>query len=55
MIALKNPARTKPDELPPVSYDPCPVLGPIAHPDTDWSDLRPDIICRPSIATPDRD
>jgi len=44
----KNPGRPKPDDVPAAPRDPCPILGPIARPDTDWSDMRPDIICRPT-------
>lgn len=53
MIVLKNPGSPKPDELP-HPRDPLPVFGPVASPDTDWADLRPDVICHPSLTTPDR-
>ena len=43
----KHPGRPKPDDVPAVPRDPCPALAPVARPDTDWSDLRPDVICRP--------
>jgi len=40
----KSPGRPAPDDTPPAP----PALGFVAQPDTDWSDLRPDVICVPT-------